>query len=99
MPRGTELYPENSVLPHCCGTAILNRMSPTRTELSRAAQLLGSKGGRTTAQRLTLDERRASAQRASAARWSRVRDAEQDELKRVNANNAELWEPRGEMPE
>ncbi len=45
-------------------------------ELTRAARLLGSKGGHVTAQRLTPEERSASAQHAVRVRWARVRDTQ-----------------------
>jgi hypothetical protein len=42
-------------------------------ELQRAARLLGRRGGITTAQRLSAEQRRASAQHAVAIRWARIR--------------------------
>lgn len=67
-------------------------MRLTKAQLARAARLLGRKGGRVTAKRLTADERSASAKRASDARWS-----QQDELKRINERNAEFWRKREGM--
>jgi hypothetical protein len=72
-------------------------MSLTKAQIARVARLLGSKGGRATASRLTPEERSASAARASDARWARVWD-EQAELKRVNEMNAAFWASRRGVP-
>lgn len=74
-------------------------MSLTRAQLARAARILGAKGGRATARRLTADERSAFAKRASDARWLAERTQQQEKLKRINARNVEFWAKRGGMPE
>jgi hypothetical protein len=42
-------------------------------EASAAARLLGSKGGKTTASRMTPEARKARAAKASRARWAKVK--------------------------
>lgn len=53
------------------------------TQLERAARLLGRKGGRVTAQRLSPEQRRENAKKAIAIRWARFRDANLQERKPV----------------
>jgi hypothetical protein len=48
----------------------------TDTKLTRAASLLGRRGGLTTAERLTPEQRRANAIKAVRTRWARQRDSE-----------------------
>jgi hypothetical protein len=85
-------------------------MAIHRDSLSRAARLLGRKGGEATAQRLSPEQRTANARQAVNARWARVRDAELEErdeeivaaraaIVQVNRKNAEFWKRRGGIPE
>ncbi len=46
-------------------------------ELKRAARLLGRRGGRATALRLSAEQRRENAKKAIAARWARYREQQQ----------------------
>jgi hypothetical protein len=82
-------------------------MTTLRHDLSRAARLLGRKGGESTAQRLGPEQRTANARQAVNARWARVRDAAPDQtneeivaagdtLATLNARNAEFWKRREE---
>jgi hypothetical protein len=45
------------------------------TQLQRAARLMGRKGGRVTAQRLSPEQRSANAKKAISIRWARYRSA------------------------
>jgi hypothetical protein len=77
--------------------------------LSRAARLLGRKGGEATAQKLSPEQRTANARQAVNARWARVRDAAPEQPDEeivamretpasVNRKHAEFWKRREGMP-
>lgn len=66
----------------------------TKKQLARIAKILGARGGKARAARLTADERSASAKHAVDARWEANRT-----LSSVNKANEEFWRKRGGMPE
>ena len=69
-------------------------MGLTKKQIARLARILGARGGRSTAARVTADERSASAKRASDARWEANRT-----LRDVNKANEEFWRKREGRPE
>ena len=79
MGRGTLICPgneprSNPVYTHRRELDLYSMTIYQQRDLSRAARLLGRKGGHATAQRLTSDQRRANAQKAVAVRWARQRE-------------------------
>ena len=60
-------------------------MARQQSNLSRAARLLGRKGGRVTAQRLSAEQRSANGKKAIAIRWARYREAHSDNEQKVSA--------------
>lgn len=83
----------------------------TTRDVTRAARLLGRRGGQATAERLTPEQRTANARQAVNARWSRVRDAAatgepaepsgdettRETLVRINKKNADFWGEADEL--
>jgi hypothetical protein len=57
------------------------------TKLTRAAQLLGSKGGFARAKTMSSEERREGAKKAANARWAKVR------LERASEASQWKWPP------